>query len=248
MAEELKVYKGSEVVGQAERGEDGKASVTINGLEANTDYPVGTYQVAFANEDKESEKVDVPAFKTKPINVTGVSLNKTSTSLEAGATETLSATVAPSTATDKTVTYSSSDKEVATVTNAGKVTAVKAGNADITVTTKDGNKTAKCTLTVTAKQIPVTGVTLDKSTLSLEVGATESLNATIAPSNATYKAVGFTSSDEAIATVDDNGLVTAVAPGTADITVESIENGSKTAVCTLTVTEPVVPEPEEPAE
>ena len=248
MAEELKVYKGSEVVGQAERGEDGKASVTINGLEANTDYPVGTYQVAFANEDKESEKVDVPAFKTKPINVTGVSLNKTSTSLEVGATETLSATVAPSTATDKTVNYSSSDEEVAKVTNAGKVTAVKAGNADITVTTKDGNKTAKCTLTVTAKQIPVTGVTLDKSTLSLEEGATGNLVATISPENASYKAVRFTSSDEAIATVDDNGLVTAVAAGTADITVESIENGSKTAVCTLTVTEPVVPEPEEPAE
>ena len=248
MAEELKVYKGSEVVGQAERGEDGKASVTINGLEANTDYPVGTYQVAFANEDKESEKVDVPAFKTKPINVTGVSLNKTSTSLEAGATETLSATVAPSTATDKTVTFASSDAAIATVDNTGKVTAVKAGNADITVTTKDGNKTAKCTLTVTAKQIPVTGVTLDKSTLSLEVGATGNLVATVSPENASYKAVRFTSSDEAIATVDDNGLVTAVAPGTADITVESIENGSKTAVCTLTVTEPVVPEPEEPSE
>ena len=129
MAEELKVYKGSEVVGQAERGEDGKASVTINGLEANTDYPVGTYQVAFANGDKESEKVDVPAFKTKPINVTGVSLNKTSTSLEVGATETLSATVAPSTATDKTVTFASSDAEVATVDNTGKVTAVEIGRA-----------------------------------------------------------------------------------------------------------------------
>ena len=154
MAEELKVYKGSEVVGQAERGEDGKASVTINGLEANTDYPVGTYQVAFANEDKESEKVDVPAFKTKPINVTGVSLNKTSTSLEVGATETLSATVAPSTATDKTVTFASSDAEVATVDNTGKVTAVKAGNADITVTTKDGSKTAKCAVTVTEPVVP----------------------------------------------------------------------------------------------
>ena len=248
MAEELKVYKGSEVVGQAERGEDGKASVTINGLEANTDYPVGTYQVAFANEDKESEKVDVPAFKTKPINVTGVSLNKTSTSLEVGATETLSATVAPSTATDKTVTFASSDAEVATVDNTGKVTAVKEGNADITVTTKDGNKTAKCTLTVTAKQIPVTGVTLDKSTLSLEEGATGNLVATISPENASYKAVRFTSSDEAIATVDDKGLVTAVAPGSADITVESIENGSKTAKCAVTVTEPVVPEPEEPSE
>ncbi|WP_426451216.1 Ig-like domain-containing protein (plasmid) [Staphylococcus xylosus] len=248
MAEELKVYKGSEVVGQAERGEDGKASVTINGLEANTDYPVGTYQVAFANEDKESEKVDVPAFKTKPINVTGVSLNKTSTSLEVGATETLSATVAPSTATDKTVTFASSDAEVATVDNTGKVTAVKEGNADITVTTKDGSKTAKCTLTVTAKQIPVTGVTLDKSTLSLEEGATGNLVATISPENASYKAVRFTSSDEAIATVDNEGLVTAVSAGTADITVESLMDGSKTAKCTLTVTEPVVPEPEEPAE
>jgi uncharacterized protein YjdB len=138
-------------------------------------------------------------------------------------------------------------QEIATVDNKGKVTAVKEGNADITVTTKDGNKTAKCTLTVTAKQIPVTGVTLDKSTLSLEEGATETLNATIAPSNASYKAVKFTSSDEAIATVDDKGLVTAVKAGTADITVESLMDGSKTAKCTLTVTEPVVPEPEEPA-
>ena len=248
MAEELKVYKGETVVGTSPRGEDGKAYITIDSLEANTDYPVGTYQVAFANEDKESEKVDVPAFKTKPINVTGVTLDKSTLSLEEGATGNLVATVAPSTATDKTVTFASSDAEVATVDNTGKVTAVKAGNADITVTTKDGNKTAKCTLTVTAKQIPVTGVTLDKSTLSLEEGATATLNATIAPSDASYKAVRFTSSDDTVATVDDNGLVTAVTAGTADITVESIENGSKTAVCTLTVTEPVVPEPEEPAE
>ena len=334
MADTLKVYKGVDVVGTAERGEDGKAKVTVDGLEANTDYPVGTYQVSFENENGESEKVDVPSFKTKPIavtgvtiepktvsvdvdattklnstvspstatnkavsykssdeavatvssngtvtgvaegdatitvttqdgnksdtatatvkkavvNVTGVTLDKTTLSLQEGATGNLVATVAPSTATDKTVTFASSDAAIATVDNTGKVTAVKPGAADITVTTKDGSKTAKCALTVTAKQIPVTGVTLDKSTLSLEEGATATLIATIEPSNATYKAVRFTSSDDAIATVDDNGLVTAVTAGTADITVESIENGSKTAVCTLTVTEPVVPEPEEPAE
>ena len=92
------------------------------------------------------------------------------------------------------------------------------------------------TTTTTVKQIAVTGVTLDKTTLSLQEGATGNLVATVAPSDASYKAVRFTSSDDAIATVDDNGLVTAVAAGTADITVESIENGSKTAVCTLTVT------------
>ena len=239
MADKLNVYKGDELVKSAERQEDGTATVTIDNLTANTDYAAGLYQVSFSNENGESGKVNVPAFKTKPIAVTGVTLDKTTLSLQEGDTGNLAATIAPSTATDKTVTYSSSDKEVATVTNAGKVTAVKAGNADITVTTKDGNKTAKCTLTVTAKQIPVTGVTLDKSTLSLEVGATETLNATVAPSNASYKAVSFTSSDDAIATVDDNGLVTAVAPGSADITVETLADGSKTAKCTLTVTEPV---------
>ena len=333
MADTLKVYKGDDVVGTGERQEDGKAKVTIDGLEANTDYPAGTYKASFENENGESEKVDVPSFKTKPIsvtgvtlskesltlepgakgsiqatvqpsnatnkgvtftssdeavatvdskgeitaktegsaditvttvdggktaklkltvkkavvNVTGVTLDKTTLSLEEGATGNLVATVAPSTATDKTVTFTSSDAAIATVDNKGKVTAVKAGNADITVTTKDGSKTAKCALTVTAKQIPVTGVTLDKTTLSLEVGATATLNATIAPSNASYKAVSFTSSDDAIATVDNDGLVTAVAAGSSDITVESIADGSKTAVCTLTVTEPE-PEPEVPEE
>ena len=236
MTDTLKVYKGADVVVTAERGEDGKAKVTIDGLDANTDYATGTYQVSFSNENGESEKVDVPSFKTKPIAVTGVTLDKTTLSLEEGATGNLVATVAPSTATDKTVTFASSDAAIATVDNKGKVTAVKAGNADITVTTKDGSKTAKCALTVTAKQIPVTGVTLDKSTLSLEVGATATLNATIEPRNASYKAVSFTRSDDAIATVDDDGLVTAVKAGTADITVESLMDGSKTAKCTLTVT------------
>src|SRR5699024_10646228 len=255
MTDTLKVYKSDDVVGTAERQEDGKAKVTIDGLEANTDYPAGTYQVSFSNENGESEKVDVPSFKTKPIavtgvtiepktvsvdvdattklnstvapstgtnksdtatvtvkkavvNVTGVTLDKTTLSLQEGATGNLVATVAPSTATDKTVTFASSDAAIATVDNTGKVMAVKPGAADITVTTKDGSKTAKCALTVTAKQIPVTGVTLDKSTLSLEVGATATLNATVAPSNASYKAVSFTSSDDAIATVDNDGLVT----------------------------------------
>ena len=101
------------------------------------------------------------------------------------------------------------------------------------------------TTTTTEKPIEVTGVTLDKSTLSLEVGATATLNATIAPSNASYKAVSFTSSDDAIATVDDDGLVTAVKAGTADITVESLMDGSKTAKCTVTVSAPVPDEPED---
>ena len=244
MADKLNLYKGDELVTSAERQEDGKAKVTIDGLDANTDYAEGLYQVAFSNENGESGKVNVPAFKTKPINVTGVTLDKSTLSLEEGDTGNLVATVAPTTATDKTVTFASSDAEVATVDNTGKVTAVKTGNVDITVTTKDGSKTAVCTLTVTAKPIAVTGVTLDKSTLSLEVGATETLNATVAPSNASYKAVRFTSSDDAIATVDNDGLVTAIAPGSAEITVESLADGSKTATSTVTVAEQTPEQPE----
>ena len=248
MADTLNVYKGEEVVGSAERQEDGKAKVTIDGLEANTDYPAGTYQVSFSNENGESEKVDVPSFKTKPIAVTGVTIEPKTVSVDVDATTKLNSTVAPSTATNKAVSYKSSDEAVATVSSNGTVTGVAEGDATITVTTQDGNKSDTATVTVKKAVVNVTGVTLDKSTLSLEEGATATLIATIEPSNASYKAVRFTSSDDAIATVDDNGLVTAVTAGTADITVESIENGSKTAVCTLTVTEPVVPEPEEPAE
>ena len=149
MADTLNVYKGESLVSSSAYAE-GKATVTINELEANTDYPLGTYKVARQNEHGESAKVDVPAFKTKPITVTGVTLNKESTSIEVGFTETLSATVAPSTATDKTVVYTSSNGEVATVDNQGVVTAVATGTADITVTTTDGNKTAVTTVTVTA--------------------------------------------------------------------------------------------------
>ncbi|MDW4411613.1 fibronectin type III domain-containing protein [Staphylococcus saprophyticus] len=76
MADVLKVYQGENVVGEAERAEDGTASVTIDGLEAATEYAAGTYQVAFSNAAGESAKVDVPTFTTKesapaePQNVT----------------------------------------------------------------------------------------------------------------------------------------------------------------------------------
>ena len=195
MTDTLKVYKGDDVVGTAERGEDGKAKVTIDGLDANTDYATGTYQVSFSNENGESEKVDVPSFKTKPIAVTGVTLDKTTLSLEEGATGNLVATVAPSTATDKTVTFASSDAAIATVDNTGKVTAVKPGAADITVTTKDGSKTAKCALTVTAPTTtttttakPTTTTTTLPTTTTTTTKATTTTT-TVAPTTTTTTTV-----------------------------------------------------------
>ncbi|MDO0950195.1 Ig-like domain-containing protein [Mammaliicoccus sciuri] len=150
MADTLKVYKGADVVGTAERGEDGKAKVMIDSLEANTDYPTGTYQVSFANENGESGKVDVPSFKTKPISVTGVTISPKTASVDVGGSTKLDSTVAPSTATNKSVSYTSSDETVATVSSNGTVTGVAEGQATITVTTQDGSKTDTATITVNA--------------------------------------------------------------------------------------------------
>lgn len=174
----------------------------------------------------------------KTIAVTGVTLDKPALNLVEGDSETLTATVAPDNATNKEVSWKSSDDAVATVAD-GKVTAVKAGSATITVTTADGGKTATCEVTVTAKTIAVTGVTLDKTELSLVEGEEAVLAATVAPDDATNKDVSWKSSDDAVATVAD-GKVTAVKAGSATITVTTADGG-KTATCAVSVTAKVIP-------
>jgi uncharacterized protein YjdB len=172
--------------------------------------------------------------KQKEIAITGISLNKSTTSLTEGESETLTATITPSNATgDKTVKWSSSNGVVAAVDSNGKVTAKKAGTAVITATSSNG-KSASCTVTVKQKEIAITGISLNKSTTSLTEGESETLTATITPSNATGdKTVKWSSSNGAVAAVDSNGKVTAKKAGTAVITATS-SNG-KTAGCTVTV-------------
>jgi formylglycine-generating enzyme required for sulfatase activity len=123
---------------------------------------------------------------------------------------------------------------VATVNNAGLVTAVAEGTAIITVTTEDEGKTAACTVTVSLTPVAVTGVSLDKTTLALAVGGTETLTAAITPANATNQNVTWLSDNESVATVSNAGLVTGVAAGTANITVTT-GDGSFTVDCVVTV-------------
>ena len=169
------------------------------------------------------------------IPVTGVSVSPTTLSLETGQTGNLTATVSPSNATNKSVTWSSSNTNVATVSTSGVVTAKAAGTATITATTADGGKTATCAVTVTAATVPVTGVSVTPTTLTLEAGLTGTLYATVTPSNATDKSVTWSSSNTNVATVSSSGVVTAKAAGTATITVTT-KDGGKTATCALTVT------------
>jgi hypothetical protein len=152
-----------------------------------------------------------------------------------GDTGVLTATVVPTNATNKNVTWSSSSTDVATVNN-GIVTAIAAGSATITVTTVDGGKTAACSVTVQTADpnaVAVTGVTLNVSALTLTAGYTGVLTATVAPVNATNKNVRWSSSNTDVATVN-NGTITAIAAGSATITVTTV-NGSKTAYCPVTV-------------
>ena len=168
------------------------------------------------------------------VSVNGVSLDQTNLSLEEGKTATLTATVSPSSATNKTITWSSSNTSVATVSLSGVVTAMSAGSATITCTTEDGAKEAICVVTVSPATVSVTGVSLDNTSLSLEEGKTATLTATVSPSNATNKAVTWSSSNTSVATVSTSGVVTAKSAGSATITCTT-EDGAKKATCVVTV-------------
>lgn len=164
---------------------------------------------------------------------TGVSLSETECTLVVGQTHSLDETVLPEDADDKTVTWESANESIATVSN-GEVTAVAEGTATITVTTTVGGHTATCTVTV-VPAVNVTGVTLDQKTLSLAVNENATLTPTITPNDATNPNVSWRSDHTDIATVTDDGIVTAVSTGSATITVTT-EDGGFTAKCSVTAT------------
>ena len=178
--------------------------------------------------------------KEQYVPVTGVTI-VSSASVAAGGTKQLVATITPYNATYKTITWTTSNPNIATVGDySGLVKGVAEGTAVITATTSDGKKKATCTVTVTST-IHVTGVTLDKTSLELVVGHyyEDQLTATTLPSNATIKDITWTSSNVNVATV--TGRVSSwlcnietVAPGTTTITASTVD-GNKTASCVVTV-------------
>ena len=168
----------------------------------------------------------------KVIAITEVTLNKTYLELVEGDEVTLTATIKPDNATDKTVVWSSSDASIATIDN-GKVTAIKEGSA--TIIARAGEKNATCAVTVAKKVIAVTEVTLDKTSLELVEGDEITLTAIVKPDNATDKTVTWTTSDASIATVQD-GLVKAVKAGTAIV---SAVAGDITSTCSVVIKQKV---------
>ena len=213
---------GDPVVISVEVNASNSVKIVGNGGGSSTSYTAKIYGVDLYLSGIEGD-----------VDVTSVALNKTSTTIAQEQSEQLSATVAPSYATNKNVAWSSSDENIATVSETGLVTGVGVGTATITVTTEDGGFTATCSVTVTAVYL-VTSVSLNTTALALHPGDQSSLTATVSPSNATNKNVTWSTSNSSVATVS-GGSVTAVAAGTATITVTTVD-GSKTATCTVTVT------------
>ena len=170
---------------------------------------------------------------TGKVSLVGISLNKTSVTLNKGATDNLTVSYNPTNTTDsKTVTWSSGNTSVAKVDQNGKITAVNKGTT--TITAKVGSKTASCNVTV---KVPLTGISLNKTTLALNRGVTETLTVNYNPSDTTdSKTVTWSSENTSVAKVDQNGKITAVDVGTTNILAKV---GNKTASCSVTVKAPL---------
>ena len=237
----FKIYKGDAVV------VEGESPLTITGVAPNTNVASGEYKVTRVDGERESEKVDIPSFKTLPIVVTGVTLSPKTSSAEAGAAESrqISATVSPANATNKSVSYAIAPTTAGlTVSNSGLIAwtaAVPAGTYTTTVTTADGAKKDTHVLTLTVPA--VASVSIAPKTATLEIDGTRQLTPTVLPANAGNKTVSYASSASGIATVNASGLVTAIAEGVATITVTTAD-GNKTDTSVITVNAPVDPEPE----
>ncbi|MEM5397344.1 Ig-like domain-containing protein [Staphylococcus gallinarum] len=151
MVKTLNVYKGSEVVASQEG--DGRTSVTISNLKPDTTYTKGEFQVSWAENGRESDKVDVPEFRTKPILVNNVTFSSESVSIDVGNEDVLTANIAPSTATNQKVKYTSDHPEIVTVDqNTGAIHGITEGTAIITATAQDSSqKTGQITINVVQK-------------------------------------------------------------------------------------------------
>ena len=176
------------------------------------------------------------ATATAPVLVSSITVSPSTVSMAIARTQQISATIIPSNAANNTLSWSSSNTGVATVSNSGLITSVSVGSATITVQATDGSNVYNTvSVSVSANPILITGITLIPSSATLDPGATTQLSAAIVPSNATNKTLTWSSSNTAIATVNSSGLVSAIAVGTANILATTTDGTNRTGTCTITV-------------
>ena len=200
-----------------------------------TGNKIGNAIITILAENKStSYKVSV----VDKINLRGISISPETMTLTEGNTGKLSISFSPENATDKSVTWKSSNTGIVTVDTSGNIKAISAGNATITVTSNDGEYTASSKITVKALDRSLKGISLNKTELTLDINETANLSVIYNPSYASNKEVTWSSSNKNIATVE-NGKVTAIKPGTTEIKVISNE-GKYESVCKVTVLSPPI--------
>jgi len=213
--------------------ESGTTRTFLYNLRIPVDPDNNVVPARFKVTDANGNMKDVVTFDTGAGNTvslkavqkaTGLSLSPSSISLYTGETETLVPSVSPSDTYDKSVSFSSSDSAVATVSTAGVVSAKKAGSAKITVTTNDKSNISK-SVNVTVKQY-VTSITVIDSSLALYTDYSYQISASCAPTDATDKSLSFYSSNNAVAKVNASGKVVALKAGTATITVTATDRST----------------------
>ncbi len=208
-------------------GNNAIATVTAQGLV--TAISAGTVAITVTTQDGNRKAI---AQVTIKVPVTGITVAPISLLLNAAQTSALVPAVMPANATNKVVSWVSSNVAIATVSAAGVVTGVSTGAATITVTTQDGGFTATSQVTV---KVPVKGVSVTPASITINVGQTTPLTAAILPANATNKTVTWVSNNNALATVSAAGVVTGLIGGTATITVTT-QDGNYKGSCTVTIT------------
>ncbi len=204
-------------------------AITITATRTKAGFPTGRTP----DISTESDTCTITAAAAPGSSVVGVALDKTSTSMDIGGTETLGFTIYPSTATIQTATWVSSNPSIATVhPTTGAITGVADGSASVTLTTDDGGFTDTCMVHVPLCH--VAGVTLNATSISLPIGDTMTLVPTIWPSNASYTGVTWSSSAPSITSVSPAGIVSGLLNGSAVMTVTTLDGGF-TAICAVTV-------------
>lgn len=180
MALTLLVYRGGEVIKRQPAAERGRTTVTIDGLESNTTYDEGDFKLAWTDGNLESDKVNVPEFKTNKVGVTSITSTPDTVSLTVGETQQINTVVTPDGANDKSVTYSTNNQPVATVTQDGLITAESSGQATITVKSND-DPTVTSKVRVTVKDKPVEEQPSTDDTPSTEQPDTDDTTSTEQP-------------------------------------------------------------------
>lgn len=199
---------------------------TLKGVKPGT-----TYVTCTTNNGGFVAKCKITVVKA--VKSTSVKLNKTAITINDGASAQLAATVAPSNTSNKAVTWTSSNTKVVKVYSNGKIYGVAPGKATITCKTQDTGKIAKCTVTV--KAVVPTSVKLNKTSVNINNNKTLQLTATVYPSNATNKAVRWSSSNSSVVYVNSNGVIKGLKPGKSAVITCTTVSGQKVAKCTVKV-------------